>query len=275
MDNTNEITSAYRNSRRNTSFLCGIGIAWSAAQFEIKNLSLGPLGEVNLESTSFAIVISILCVYSFTRCTIEYMMQSEFVRRWPLAQLDYCITMNLLRFTLIALAASAINRTGEMIFSIAVSTVALFLGFFVLVFILTLIIMPYRMFIRKLTGRISVASAAIESSGWSLLIVTLLYIVMIVLTGLSIVQPFKYLGIDHSEIGNTIFSFVCGFILFSFLLDRRFLNLVFAIEPIIIKKSYFDDQGQEVVTIEPNPNHPNYEENKKQNSTLVYTKVKK
>ncbi len=272
-DEIKEISAAYRNSRRNTSVLSGIGIAWSAAQFEIKTMSIGTLGGANIEGASIPILISILCIYAAVRCTIEYMMQNDSVRRWPLAQLDYRITLYITRFSLIALTASTIARTGEMVLFLAGTTLIAILGFFVLVSIMMFIIMPYRMWIRHLTGRVSAASAAGESFFYSISIVGLAYIVAIILIGLNIIKPFDYLGQNSQGITNLqlfIFSFVSLVILFSFFLDGRFLNMVFAFEPVMIQKKYIDENGREIFSIEPNPAHPEYEKYKDK-TPLKYT----
>lgn len=274
-DEIKEISAAYRKSRRNTSVLSGIGIAWSAAQFEIKTMSLGTLGGVNIEGASIPILISILCVYAAVRCTIEYMMQTDSVRRWPLAQLDYRITLYLVRFSLLALTASTIARTGEMVLYIAGTSLIAILGFFILSLIMMCIIMPYRMWIRRLTGRVSVASAAIEATYYSFSIVGIAYIVAIILIGLNIINPFGSLGQNYQGITNLqlfIFSFVSLVILFSFFLDVRFLRMVFAFEPIMIEKKYIDENGREIFSLVPNPAHPDikkHNENKDANKKSI------
>lgn len=271
----NEMSSAYRNSRRNTSILCGIGIAWAAAQFEIKTMSLGTLGGVNIERASIPILIAILCVYTMTRCTIEFMMQPKPVRRWPLARLDYRITLCLVRFTLVVLTAGAIARISEMVAYIAGAFLLAAIGFFLFSFVLMLIVMPVRVYIGKLFGRSSVASAAIEATFYSFMLSGLALIVLIALVGLDIINPFGYLGENYKDFNGAplvIFSSVCLVMLLSFFFDQRFLNMVFAFEPIMIERKYYED-GKEIISIEPNPNHPDYEEYKDK-SPLKFTKIK-
>ena len=272
---TNEISSAYRNSRRNTSILCGIGIAWAAAQFELKTLFLGTLGDVNIERASIPILIAILCIYTMTRCTIEFMMQPKPVRRWPLAQLDYRITLYLVRFTLVVLTAGAIARTIEMVAYIAGTFLLAAVGFFLFSFVLMLIVMPVRLCVGKLFGRNSVASAAIESVFYSFKLSGLVLIVLIALVGLDIINPIGYLGESYKDFNGiplAIFSSVCLVMLLSFFFDQIFLKMVFAFEPIMIERKYYED-GKEIISIEPNPNHPFYEEHKAK-SALKFTKTK-
>jgi len=270
-----EISSAYRNSRRNISILCGIGIAWSAAQFEINAISLGPLGSVNIEAASIPILISILCLYTILRCTIEFMMQPNEVRRWPLAKIDYQITLYLVRFTIIVLTAASVARTGEMVLYMAGVFSASALGFFVISFLLMFFFMPLRLFIRKLTGRTSVASAAIEAIFYSTFFTGIAYIAIFTLIGFNIFNPFDYLGSEYKVMSGgplVIFSCVCLVVLLSIFLDSKFLKMVFAYVPVIIESSHVDKDGREIFTIGQNPEHPDYE-NRKSESPLVYTKV--
>ena len=272
---TNEISSAYRNSRRNTSILCGIGIAWAAAQFEIKTISLGTLGGVSIEGASIPILIAILCAYTMTRCTIEFMMQPKPVRRWSLAQLDYRITLYLVRFTLVVLTAGAIARTSEMVAYIAGAFLLVSVSFFLLSFVFMLIVMPVRVYIGNLFGRSSVASAAIEATFYSFILSGLALIALIALVGLDVINPFGYLGESYKDFNGAplaIFSSVCLIVLLSFFFDQRFLSMVFAFEPIMIERKYYED-GKEIISIEPNPNHPDYEEHKDK-SPLKFTKIK-
>ena len=270
-----EISSAYRNSRRNTSILCGIGIAWAAAQFEINTISLGALGSVNIEAASIPILISILCVYTISRCTIEFMMQPNEVRRWPLAKIDYQINLYLVRFTFIVLTAASFARTGKMVLYMGGAFLVLALGFFAVSFLLMFFIMPLRLFIRKLTGRTSVASAAIEATFYSFLFSGIAYIVIFTLIGFNVFNPFDYLGSEYrvmSGVHLVIFSCVCLVVLLSFFLDGKFLRMVFAYVPVMIESSYIDKDGREIFTVGPNPEPPDYE-NRKNESPMVYTKV--
>lgn len=255
-----EVSSGYRNSRRNTSILCGVGIAWAAAQFEIKSFSLGSLGMIGTEKASVHIIIAILCIYCMVKCTIEYMMQSEPVRRWNLAQLDYRITLYLVRFTIVALIASAIARTWEMVIYVACIFLFFVFSFFVLAFIYIFFTMPIRLFIRHLSGRISVASAAIEATFYSFLLSGLTHIIIIGLIAFNVINPFEYFNAKFQIISNIqliFFSSTCLVTLLCFFFDKPFLNMVFAFEPEMIEKKSYKD-GQTIISIVPNPKHPKY-----------------
>jgi hypothetical protein len=137
--------------------------------------------------------------------------------------------------------------------------------------------MPIRLKIRKLKGRISVANAAIESTAYSFYISGVIYIVSFILVGLNVINPFAYLGNSYQQIPYTqlaIFSIVCLTVLISFFFDRKFLNIVFAFVPAMIEKTYFEN-GKKIFSIEPNPDHPDYENLKQSNMPFVYTKKTK
>lgn len=263
-NNLKEISSDYRSSRKAVSIFCGIGIAWAAAQFEIKQLSLGPLGNVDIENSSIPIIIAVLCIYSMYRSTLEFMMQPKTVRRWPLAKIDYQVTLYLFRFTLVALTVSAIARSWGMVLYIAGAFLLGFIFFFCLSLAFMFIIMSLRLAIRKLSGRKSVASAAVEAMYYSLALSAIVYIISICLIAFYGFNPFIYLGGNFREISSTqilIFSGVSLIVVISFILDERFLALVFASEPLMIEKEYVEN-GVRVFSVEPNPNHPDYDKHK-------------
>ena len=270
-----EITDAYRKARRNTSIFCGISLAWSAAQFDLKTLTIGTAGKVDISNASIPIIIACLIIFAMSRCTIEFMMQPKEVRRWELAQIDYKITLNLLRLSLLTIAASSASRSLETVVGVTLAAITFLLGYFVLVFIGTMILMPIRMFIRSLQGRISAASSASEAIAWSIFIVAFIYVFLFLSLGLSVFEKIPILNklppIPH-QVSTIIFAAMAIIIIVSFLYESVFLNLVFAFEPVMIERCYFDDNGKKIFSIEANPAHPEYEKHKHQ-SPLVYTKV--
>ena len=270
-----EISDAYRKARRNTTIFCGISLAWAAAQFELNSLTIGAAGKVDISNASVPTILACLILFSIGRCTIEFMMQTNETRRWNLAQIDYNVTLNLLRLSLLALAASSVSRSFETVAGIALVTLALFFSYFLLVFVATMIFMPIRMFIRSLSGRVSAASSAIESVVWSMFIVALLYIFLFASFGFEFIQKIPLLNKlppIPPQISSVIFTITAILILLSFFFEKRFLNKVFAFVPKMIERSYINEDGKKVFSIEPNPDHPEYEEFKDQ-SPLVYSKV--
>ena len=134
-----EITNGYRNARRNTSILCGISLAWSTAQFEFKSLSFGPIDSVDLSSASIPLVLACGILYVLTRCIIEFAMQPIDVRRWNLAQIDFKITVYLVRIALLFLAAGGLYRSVK---TIAIATFLLLITTFILLVVFRFLIQP-------------------------------------------------------------------------------------------------------------------------------------
>lgn len=105
-----ELGAGYRGARRNVSVLCAIGIAWAAAQFDLKVLTVGP-AQVDLTAASIPTILVCAILYAMTRASIEYAMQALEVRRWGFAILDLKVTMWLVRLTVLFLGWSAVSRS--------------------------------------------------------------------------------------------------------------------------------------------------------------------
>ena len=187
-----EISDAYRKARRNTAIFCGISLAWSAAQFDLTSLNIGAAGKVDLSNASIPTILSCVIIYTTVRCTIEFMMQSNEVRRWKLAQIDYRITLNLVRVSLLTIAAATASRSLETVVGVVVAALAFMFSYFVLVMALMLLLMPLRMYIRSRQGRISAASSAMEATAWSMFIVGVSYLLLFITLGFSAVKKIPY-----------------------------------------------------------------------------------
>ena len=269
------ISDAYRASRRNTSVLCGIGIAWSAAQFEIERIHLPSVGDVSIGTASIPIIIGAMCIYTMVRSTLEYMMQPAETRRATLAQVDYTITIYLVKFTIIALSLSAVARSWLTILYIGAAFLIAITSFLVISYALLFLLMPFRMWVRGLSGRHSIASAAIEATYYSFALAWLALGILIVLMGFNVVNPFIYLGSEYSDITSPqlfTFSIVSLALLVSVYFDDKFLGMVFAFVPTIIERTYYED-GRKIYSQEANPEHPDYENLKNTIQPFVYTKV--
>jgi len=270
-----EISDAYRKTRRNTSIFCGISLAWSAAQFEVTSLNIGAAGKVDLSVASIPTIFACAILYTIVRCTIEYMMQSNEVRRWSLAQLDYKITLNIVRASLLALSVATASRSLETVVGVVVAAIVLIFLYFLLVLAFMFIFMPMMMYIRFRQGRISAASSANEATAYSMITVGVLYLLLFVTLGFSAVKNipyFEYLPPIPNEVSTIIFAATAIIITISFFYEGVLLRKVFAFVPVMIERSYFDENGREIFSVEPNPEHPEYEKHKHQ-SPLVYTKV--
>lgn len=183
-----QISEGYRGTRRHTSVFCALGLGWSAAQFDVKSLSLGPAGTLDLSNASFSLMLACGIAYMMVRCTIEFVMQPEEVRRWHLAQIDFKLSVFLVRSTLLMLAAGGLNRSVDTVVYVAVGTLSLLGASVLLIFLGTMALMSLRMFIRARQGRISAASSAIEATAWSELIVVVLLVALLVALGVASLQ---------------------------------------------------------------------------------------
>jgi len=178
-----QISDAYRRARRNTSVLCGISLAWSAAQFDVKSLSLGPAGSFDLSGASVPLILACGIIYTLTRYTIEFAMQPDDVRRWHLAQVDFKITVFLVRATVLMLAAGGIYRSVETIVYIAIA-VLLMLGASALLIVAGVFaIAPILLWIKPPRG--SPVWKIMEAESWAVLIVGVLLVTSLVGLGIA------------------------------------------------------------------------------------------
>ncbi|NWO06750.1 MAG: hypothetical protein HLX50_13970 [Alteromonadaceae bacterium] len=254
------VSGSYRTARRNTSLLCGVSMAWAGAQLNFGSLSIGPLGKVDLNSASIPLVLSILLVYLMSRCTIEYMMQENEVRRWKLAQLDYKLTFLIFRFSLLVLVFSLFSRSLEMVFLLLLSVFAVFASFFAVLLSLFFAIVFVRSFVSGKRGVQFSASGVVDSFFWSALIVSALYIILFIISAFSSFSPFLiFIENDVSNVDLAVVSAVCIFMMLTFLFESRFLNVIFAIEPKIVVRRYKDNEGREIMAFEDNPKHPDFD----------------
>lgn len=256
-----EIVDAYRKTRRNTSIFCGIAIAWSAAQFDIKTLNIGALGKVDISGASIPIILACVIIYTMARCTLEFMMQPNEIRRWNLAQIDYRITLNLVRISFLIIAAATASRSVGTVVGVTVAALVFFSSYFLLVIALMFIIMPLRIYIRSRQGRISVASSAEEAFYWSMLIVAIFYLLFFITLGFQTIKQFPLFNLlppIPNQISTIIFAITAIIITVSFFFEGRMLENIFAFVPNqIVVKSKLPD-GTTRITIKDNPNHPDY-----------------
>ena len=231
-----EITDAYRRARRSTSVLCGIGLAWSAAQFELKSLSLGPAGSVDLSHASVPLMLACGIVYTLTRCTIEFAMQSDDVRRWSLAQTDFKITVFLVRATLLILAAGGIYRSVETVVYIAVAALLLLVGSMFLMFVGMLAFTPIMIRIRVRQGRHSVAARVFEAMAWSEVMVVALIVAVFVAAGVASLryEPMRSLWtVAPSPIAVALFVATAIVVVISIYFERIWYRKLFALQDMV------------------------------------------
>lgn len=228
------LSDAYRSARNKISLFCGIALAWATAQFEITKVSLGGLGDLDLSGASIPLLLSLCILYSFTRCTSEYAMQNKEIRRWHLAHFDYKLTLNIVRGSLLMLAASVLSRslyTAGFIIIIAVILIVigvLFVG------IGTIALTPLSMFIRKKQGKQSksVIPNIAEAEGISTFVLSSLVTAFFVYIASSPPEISLLRNLFTTTPNSTpiwILS-VAGIMVFiSFIIERKYTNKLFAL----------------------------------------------
>lgn len=111
---------------RTKSILCAISLAWSAAQFDLKTLSLGFIGNIDLSRASILLILVCAIAYTAARYVLEFEMQSVEVRRWLLAQADFKMSIFLVRVTILILVASGLSRSVETVVYVVLAAVGVF-----------------------------------------------------------------------------------------------------------------------------------------------------
>jgi len=250
-----EITAAYRHARRSTSVLCGIGLARSTAQFELKSLSFGPANSIDLSHASVPIMLACGIVYTLTRCTIEFAMQFDDVRRWRLAQIDFKITVFLVRTTLLMLAAGGLYRSVETIIYIAVAALLLLVGSRFLMFVGMLIFTPLMLYIRARQGRYSVVAPVFAVVVWSERVIVALIVAVIVAAGVASLryEPLRSLWIvAPSPLAVTVFVVAAIVVVISWHVEHKWYLKLFAFQPPNICKMSKMPDGTIGVSFTPN-----------------------
>lgn len=172
------LSEPYRSARRGLLALCAVCIAWSAAQFGLGELTVEGAGVVvDLKDASVPLLLGTALTYLTGRWVMEYAMMSRHVRRWRLAQLDFRTVSAVSRFSMLALAAGALDRSLRSVTAIVILLAVLALLTGVLTTALMLITMPVRMWARERAGRVSAASASYEAVVWALVFAVSLIVI--------------------------------------------------------------------------------------------------
>ena len=186
---TLQISDGYRRARRTTSVLCAIALAWAAAQVDFKSLNLGPAGSVDLSNASLPLILACAIAFAITRCTIEFAMQPGNVRRWPLAQADFKLTIFLVRAAALILGAGGLYRSVETVLAVVLVVLILLVASVLLIGAGTLALTPRILAIRVRKGRHSPGGspvwAIIEAEGWAALVTVMLLSVLFVALGVG------------------------------------------------------------------------------------------
>lgn len=187
-----QLAEGYRVARKNTSIFCALGLGWSAAQFDLKSISLGPAGNLDLSGASVAIILAGGIAYTMARCTIEFAMQTKEVRRWHLAQADFKLSVFVVRATVLILAASGLSRSVETVLYVAIAALGLLTVSGLLIGFGTVAFMPLVIYIAKRrigeertrTNK-SITSRLIEAESWAVLMTIVLVAILLICLGIA------------------------------------------------------------------------------------------
>ncbi|MDP3097084.1 MAG: hypothetical protein Q8M86_03980 [Syntrophales bacterium] len=229
-----QLSEGYRAARRMNSFFCAIALAWSAAQFDLKNLSIGYIGNIDLSRASIPLILACVIAYSTVRFTLEFKMQSVEVRRWGYAQTDFKISIYLVRFTILILAASGLSRSVNTIIYVLLAAVGVFLLFFIFLFVGTIVLSFFFITLRNLRGYHSAAAGAGESLAWAHLVSMCFLSVGFLALGIASLQYEPLLSLwttPPSPIAVGVFVFACIVTMVSLLIQSRWYEDLFVIPP--------------------------------------------
>lgn len=180
------LSDPVRAARRSMMVVCGLCLAWSSAQFAITDPSIAVAGiSVDVKDASIPVVLAAVLIYLTVRWWIEFAMMPRHVRRWPLAQLDFRMVQFTVRFSLLAVAAGALDRSLWTIVRIIASLALLAVVSAVFTVVLMFVTMPVRMWARARAGRHSSANAAIEAMLWAGLFAVCIAVVGIIGLGIA------------------------------------------------------------------------------------------
>lgn len=174
-----ELSAGYRASRRNTSVLCAIGLAWAAAQFDLRSFSLAG---ANVELTGASIPLVLVCAIMYTtiRSCLEYAMQPLEVRRWGYARLDLNLDIWLVRATAILLAASVLGRSLQTVAYVALAVVGIAMASAVAAVIFAFLLFLPISFFRRRQGLKSAVSLVQETLAWAEIATYILLLILII-----------------------------------------------------------------------------------------------
>jgi len=234
-----QLSEGYRAARRMNSFFCAIALAWSAAQFDLKTLSIGYIGNIDLSRTSIPLILACVIAYSTVRFVLEFKMQSVEVRRWGYARTDFKISFYLVRFTILILAASGLSRSVDTVIYVMLAAVGVFLLFFIFVFVGTMIFSFFFITLRNRRGYHSAATGAGEALAWAQVVSMCILTVSFVILGIASLRYEPLLSLwtaPPSPIAVAFFVFAYIIVMLSLLIQSRWYEDLFVIPPNFTEK---------------------------------------
>lgn len=237
------LSASYRRSRTIVATVCGLSIAWSAAQIEFNTISLGSVGTLDMSNASIPLVLVVALGFMFSRLLVEFCMQPIQVRRWALARTDLNLTLWLFRAAIVSLGIAALHRSIEsLLIALAVIVFLVIFGL-INIYIVMMLLMPFLAWLHKRQGRHSVASRAIESLLWAEFLTIGILILSFILLGVASVvyEPFSSLfTIPPSPMGASIAIIAFVSVLLSIYLEELWYPKIVADPPSVITEKMPD-----------------------------------
>jgi hypothetical protein len=226
-----QMSDEYRSARKLTTLLCALSLAWSAAQIDLKVFKLELFNDLDLSGAAIDLILFLAVLYSSVRSTLEFSMQAVEVRRWKPAQLDFTLSLNIARITLLVLAASGFSRAIQTVVYVVIFMVCTLVFFAALLFVGTLMFSWFFMRYGKDGARKSVAASSIAAVAWAQIAVIFLFSFVIVAAGIAMnySEPFRTLWPTPPAFGTRVFfvtatALVFGSFVFQGLLYRKLFS---------------------------------------------------
>lgn len=200
----------------------------TGADLEVAKIS------VDVKSASIPLVLGATPVYLTLRWVHEFAMMPRHVRRWPLAQLDFRFVIGIIRFSLVGVAAGALNRSIWIPLAIFAVLSGIAFVATILSVLMAFVTLPLRFRARKRTGRLSAANAVTEGIAWAVFLAACLTIVTIVITGIASYnyQPLRALWpAPPNPFALTAFVLSIAVVTASYLFVGRVMARLFARRP--------------------------------------------
>lgn len=246
-----QLSDGYRAARRTVALLCASALAWSTAQLEFESISFEVIGaKFGLSSTSIPLILFCAILYAATRSTIEYAMQSVETRRWGYAQLDFKLTINLVRAALVMLAVGVLRRSLSNIFYVLLAVGAGAIVFMVGCFLITMVVMLILVWMNRNKPRASAARMAIGAAFMADFFMMVFYVLTLVCFGLCSMYSTRFQSFFWTEPPSALslwfFVVTCSVVIIDLYFQKRLDKDVFAEPSTCLKKRCPD--GKEVQT---------------------------
>ena len=229
-----QLSEGYRAARRMNSLFCTIALAWSAAQFDLKVLSVAYFTNIDLSRASIPLILTCAIIYSSIRFVLEFQMQSVEIRRWLYAQTDFKISMNLVRLTILILAASGLSRSVDTIIYIILAAICILLLYVIFWYAGAMILSFFFITLRNRRGYHSAAAGAGTAVSWAELVSVCVPAIIFIALGIASLRYKPLLSLwttPPSPIAIGVFVFASIVIMFSFLFQSRWYRDLFVIPP--------------------------------------------